>query len=199
MEQSKSERTKRLIVEKSAPIFNRHGYAGTSLSEIIDAVGLTKGAIYGNFADKDELALAALDYNFKAISDRIAEAVRAEENACDRLTAFARFYRDNFSSLVRTGGCPVLNAAVDSDDGNQAILRRVAGFLKIWMDTLSGIVRKGIEKNEIRTGTDPQNFATLFISLVEGGILLAKTTGKKEYLETAMDHIVEMVEGIRNG
>ncbi len=199
MEQSKSERTKRMIVEKSAPIFNRHGYAGTSLSEIIDAVGLTKGAIYGNFADKDELALAALDYNFKAISERIADVVRGEKNACDRLTAFARFYSDNFSYLVRTGGCPVLNAAVDSDDGNQAIMRRVVGFIRIWMDTLSGIVRKGIEKGEIRSGADPQKFAALFISLVEGGILLAKTTGKKEHLETAMDHIAEMVESIRNG
>lgn len=45
----KSERTRQFIIEKVAPIFNRKGYAGTSLSDLTEATGLTKGAIYGNF------------------------------------------------------------------------------------------------------------------------------------------------------
>src|ERR1700722_8888899 len=60
---SKAERTRQFIIEKTAPIFNKKGYAGTSLSDITAATGLTKGSIYGNFADKDEVALAAFDYN----------------------------------------------------------------------------------------------------------------------------------------
>jgi len=38
---------------------------GTSLSDMTDATGLTKGSIYGNFNSKDEVALAAFDHNLK--------------------------------------------------------------------------------------------------------------------------------------
>ena len=52
---SKAEKTKEFIIEKSAPIFNKKGYAGTSLADIMEATNLTKGSIYGNFENKDEL------------------------------------------------------------------------------------------------------------------------------------------------
>ena len=55
---SKAEKTREFIIEKAAPIFNTKGYAGASLNDIIDATGLTKGSIYGNFENKDEVAIA---------------------------------------------------------------------------------------------------------------------------------------------
>jgi len=69
--QKKSDRTRALIVEKSASLFNRKGFHGTSLSDIMEATGLTKGGIYGNFKReglnkkgvKEEIALAAFEYN----------------------------------------------------------------------------------------------------------------------------------------
>ena len=65
----KAEETRRFIIEKVAPIFNMHGYEGTSLSQLIEAIGLTKGALYGNFKNKDEIALAALEYNISKIKE----------------------------------------------------------------------------------------------------------------------------------
>ncbi len=59
---NKAERTRHFIIEKAAPIFNTKGYAGTSLSDMTEATGLTKGSIYGNFADKDEVALACFEH-----------------------------------------------------------------------------------------------------------------------------------------
>ncbi len=49
---TKSDRTKQFILEKVAPVFNKNGYFGTSMSDITEATGLTKGAIYGNFKNK---------------------------------------------------------------------------------------------------------------------------------------------------
>lgn len=49
---SKAERTKQFIIEKTAPIFNAKGYMGTSMNDIMNATGLTKGSIYGNFETK---------------------------------------------------------------------------------------------------------------------------------------------------
>ena len=62
---TKAEKTSQYIVETTAPLFNKNGYTGTSLSDITDTTGLTKGAIYGNFKNKEELALEAFNFNVK--------------------------------------------------------------------------------------------------------------------------------------
>ena len=66
---SKAERTSQYILETVEPVFNRLGYASTSMAEITKVTGLTKGAVYGNFENKEELALSAFDYNIKRISE----------------------------------------------------------------------------------------------------------------------------------
>ncbi len=63
---NKAERTKQFIIEQTASIFNKKGYAGTSLQDITAATSLTKGSIYGNFGGKDDVALAVFDYTWDA-------------------------------------------------------------------------------------------------------------------------------------
>jgi len=62
---TKSEQTKAFIIEKTAPIFNSKGYAGTSLTDITEATKLTKEVFMETLANKDEVALAAFDYNLR--------------------------------------------------------------------------------------------------------------------------------------
>ncbi|MBN1533303.1 MAG: TetR/AcrR family transcriptional regulator [Spirochaetes bacterium] len=190
----KSEITKQFIIEKAAPIFNKSGYAGTSISDITKAIGLTKGAVYGNFSNKDDIALEALEYNFREIYNDITGVLRKVTSICDRLKTFARYYRDNFDAIDAMGGCPILNAAIDSDDGNPHLRKKVQSLLKVWETSLIRIVEKGIERKEINPDTDARAFASLFISLMEGGIMLNKSTGKKTYLDNAVAHIETIVD-----
>ena len=92
----KSEETKRMIIEKVAPLFNKHGYEGTSQSDLTKAVGLTKGALYGNFKNKDDIAVAALKFNIKRIAEEIAERVSHKSDSCDKLIAIAEYYSNEF-------------------------------------------------------------------------------------------------------
>jgi len=62
---TKSDRTRQLIVEKAAHLFNVKGYAATSMSDIIEATGLAKGGIYGHFKSKEAIASEAFDYASK--------------------------------------------------------------------------------------------------------------------------------------
>jgi AcrR family transcriptional regulator len=60
---SKAEKTKQFIIEKTASLFNTKGYTSTSLSDITKATGLTKGSIYGNFENRDKVALEVYQFN----------------------------------------------------------------------------------------------------------------------------------------
>src|SRR5260370_40421637 len=63
---TKGEQTRRKIVAAAAPIFNQHGYAGSSLADLMAATGLKKGGIYRHFSSKEELAAVAFDYTWEA-------------------------------------------------------------------------------------------------------------------------------------
>ena len=103
---SKAERTKQLIIEKTAPIFNKKGYAGTSLTDMTDATGLTKGSVYGNFEDKDDVALAAFDYNMDKLIGQVREQQANQRSALNKLQAFITVYRNGLRTPVLTDGCP---------------------------------------------------------------------------------------------
>lgn len=189
----KAEETRNYIIEKAAPIFNRHGYAGTTMSQLTRAIRMTKGAIYGNFRDKNEIALAAFDYNFSEVSKKIRDVIRSRDNACDKLIAFANFYLDAFAEISGKGGCPLLNAAVDSDNAHQALKERVTDAIETWMATVTHLVYNGIERNQVDPKIRPESFASVFVSLIEGGIMLSKATGNTIHLSRNIDHLIHMI------
>mgnify|MGYP002345351536 FL=1 len=193
----KAEKTRHQIIEVAGPIFNRNGYAGTSLSELTEALGMTKGALYGNFRNKDEIALEAFEYNFGKISAGIEEALKGHDNSCDKLTAFADFYAEHYRVIARTGGCPLLNGAIDSDDGHPGLKKRVRGKIAYWKSNLIVLVQRGVRRGEIREDADAEGFAELFIALIEGGIMLSKVAGEDSPLQAVVRHIKGLVEAMR--
>lgn len=189
----KSEETRKFIIEKSAFLFNMHGYKGTTMSQLTKAINMTKGAIYGNFIDKDEIALAAFDHNFAEISKKIQEVVLSKENACDKLIAFANFYLDQFMEISRKGGCPLMNAVIDSDNIHPPLKARVSEAIETWINTVTRIVYSGIKHKQIHSNAKPEQFASVFVSLIEGGIMLSKATGNTIHLSRNIDQIICLV------
>ena len=190
---SKAEETRNFIIEKSAPIFNMHGYKGTTMSQLTQAINMTKGAIYGNFSDKDEIALAAFDYNFAEISKKIENVVLTKANACDKLIAFANFYLDGYADISRKGGCPLLNATIDSDHIHPKLKQRVAEAIKTWLTNVTKIIYSGIKRKQINPNAKPEPFASVFVSLIEGGLMLSKATGNTIHLSRNIDQIIHLV------
>ncbi len=187
------EKTQRYIIETSAPIFNKNGNRGTSLSQLTKATGLTKGALYGNFKNKDEIAVEAQKYNYGLISDNIAKIVRPIENICDKLIAMATYYDDHYFFIAETGGCPILNAAVDFDDGDPALKHVVRELMISWRKIIIKIAKKGILKQEVKKEVLPDTFSTKFVALIEGGIMMSKVTEDRLNLSYAVEHIIKIV------
>ncbi|MDB5230477.1 MAG: TetR/AcrR family transcriptional regulator [Chitinophagaceae bacterium] len=186
---SKSERTKQFIIEKTAPVFNAKGYAGTSLTDLSEATGLTKGSIYGNFENKDEVALAVFDYNFKKITDYIKEKIISRENAVERLLVYPEVYRNFLKIAFLKTGCPILNTATEADDTHPALREKAAEALNYWKKALENQVKRGIERKEIKENTDPTQLAVIIMSLIEGAVMQAKVSGRSKELIIAMDFL----------
>ncbi len=82
---TKGQQTRREIIEKAAPLFNKKGYEGTSLSDLMDVTGLQKGGIYRHFDNKEELAAAAFDYSWLKAANGRLDGVDDSADSVDRL------------------------------------------------------------------------------------------------------------------
>jgi TetR/AcrR family transcriptional repressor of nem operon len=193
---SKAERTRQLIIEKTASIFNTKGFAGTSISDMTEATGLTKGSIYGNFANKDEVALAVFDHNLQKLRSIIREEMAKHSTARGQLLAYIKIY-DNFLKYpFPVGGCPIMNTAVEADDTHPALKSRVNDAILTWKDQIIGLIKKGLTNKEFRPGINQEQTALTIIAMIEGAILITKATGKLNYRTAIMDAVETLIKGL---
>ena len=170
---SKGEQTRQEIIRKAAPIFNQKGYDGAALSDLMLATGLKKGGIYRHFDSKQELAGDAFDHAWKVAMDARFEGTEGIPNTVDRLKQIVRNFRDRRTGLV-PGGCPLLNTAIDSDDGNPQLRARARQALSSWLDRMQSITEEGQRRGEVRANVDSAKLATLIASTLEGSLMVSR-------------------------
>ena len=184
---TKGEQTRRKIVAAAAPIFNKRGYEGSSLSDLMEATGLKKGGIYRHFATKEELAAEAFDYTWEAAWDARWLHVDEKANGIEKLKQLVANFIDHRSPVA--GGCPILNTAIDADDGNPVLRAHVAKALRTWMTRLQNIVEQAQERGETQHRVDPKAVATLIIASLEGARMMSRIQRNDEALRNIRSHL----------
>ncbi len=189
---SKSARTRQFIIETTANLFNKKGYAGTSLSDLTNATGLTKGSIYGNFENKEEVALAVFDYNHAKIQGEVQKRMALATSYYDKLLVYVRVYDQYTVKSFPEGGCPILNTAVEADDTHNLLKDKAAKAVLKWQKAVQQLIRAGMEAGEFRPDVDVSRMALSLIALIEGGIMISKVTDNRQNL----DKVMKTVEGL---
>lgn len=188
-----SEQTTAYIINKVAPVFNKKGYIGTSLADLNKATQLSKGAIYCNFTNKEELAIIAFWHNVKKILGPLEESIKKETNSIDKLLAMSQFYRNYYDVSMQSGGCPVLNVGIDAKYNNPGLFNAAKEVSMKLLKGLNLIIKQGIKKGEIKKEINPRVYAQNIYSMIEGAVFMASTHEDKEYMDNMMDHINDLI------
>jgi len=191
---TKGEDTRREIVEKAAPLFNQKGFEGTSMSDLMRVTGLQKGGIYRHFSGKEELAAEAFDYAWQKAVERRLEGIDEAADAIERLKKMIDNFVDIRTGLV-AGGCPLMNTAIEADDGNPVLRARARGALSGWMARLTKAAEDGIAKREIDARVDCKALGQLIISTLEGALLISRLENDRASLDQVRKHLHEYLEG----
>lgn len=194
---SKADRTKKYIVEKTAPIFNEKGYVGTSMNDILEATGLSKGCVYGNFENKDEIALAAFDENYNTIVAYLRKQIEVRPNTIDRLLVYPETYRKFLELPFLEAGCPILNTSTEADDTHPLLRQKAVTALRFWKNAIEKLIVTGIDKKEIKASTNANEFSYILMSLIEGAMMQSKVTGNSEALVITMNYLEKMINDLR--
>jgi len=194
---SKGEQTRERILARSAQLFNRQGYFGASLADIMRETGLEKGGIYNHFSSKEQLALESFDYAYGLVQQRVRQALAGKFDAIERLMAIVSVFKGIFEDPLVPGGCPILNTAIEADDSNEALRDRARAAMDNWRTTIHRIVNKGVERQQIRPGVDADEVASILIATLEGAIMLSNLYKDSTHMKRAADHMTRYIETLR--
>ncbi|MGB1039640.1 MAG: TetR/AcrR family transcriptional regulator [Flavobacteriales bacterium] len=190
---TKSDRTKQFILQKVAPVFNKNGYFGTSMSDITEATGLTKGAIYGNFKNKEDLAYYSFYFNVSYVMTKLGAIIENHNTSIDQLLAISDFYKNDYLTNIDIGGCPIVNLGVDANHTNPKLYKAVKQVIIKIQGYIHDILIEGIKREEIKKEVNAKEFSSVMFSLIEGGIFTSMTMNDNTYLRNMMNHLDSVI------
>lgn len=191
---SKGSQTRQEILNRTVGLFNKHGYAGVSLSQIMEATGLKKGGIYNHFESKEQLSLAVFDFAIDKVRERFREGLLGKKTAPDRLKAILAIMARYVTDPPVEGGCPVHNTAIDSSHTHPFLQQRARAGMDELQGYIGATVEKGIARGELRSTVDAQHVASILMSTLEGALMMSRLYNDPIYMQRAVAHLSELIE-----
>lgn len=178
---SKGEETRQRIVELAAPLFNQRGYAGCSMSDIMEATGLEKGGIYRYFDSKESLAAEAFKFS-------LAQSRKVRTSDLDTVTGAVNklhYLMDRFFTEPSPiqGGCPLMNTAIDADDGNPVLRALARQAFADWRKRVTAIIQQGIREGDFPRSCHAVELADTLVAALEGALMLSRLDGDRRALK----------------
>jgi TetR/AcrR family transcriptional repressor of nem operon len=167
--------------------FWAHGYAGTSIQDLVDATGVNRASLYATFGDKDRLFLAALDRYVGQVTAarlaRLAEAETAREGV-------RRFFEDLISFGMNEGrglGCLLTNSVVELAPHDPRVATKLEASLGRVRNALEDTIRRGQAAGEFAPDRDPQALASFLLTVNQGLRVLMRADADEAELRAVVD------------
>jgi|SRR5690606_3683577 len=192
----KSARTQQHILERTAPVFNSKGFSGTSLADLTEATGLTKGALYGHFRDKEEIAVKAFGHAIRVVREQVRCNLSDKSSFREQLLGLLEFYAGYVLHPPVAGGCPLLNTAVEADDHLKFMRRALRKELEATVAFIQRLLDNGIAAGEFRRVPDTRALAFVVFCSVEGAIMFSRIERSAEPMRYIVDHCRQMLDQI---
>ncbi|MCP2277234.1 transcriptional regulator, TetR family [Nocardia amikacinitolerans] len=173
------------FLDAAADLFHTKGYHATGLNQLVSAGGAPKGSLYFHFpGGKEQLAAEALTQSSEELRDTL-RAILADGDTDAVFAAMAH----NLEASDFQRGCPLATVALDAAAESELIRQAcVAGF-DSWRAAIEEFLReKGLD------GERAANLSVVALTMLEGGLMLAKTQRDIAPLRTVADYLRTTLE-----
>jgi TetR/AcrR family transcriptional repressor of nem operon len=174
----------------------RSGFRSADLDAILAAAGVTKGALYYHFDNKEALGYAVVDEVMA--SDLHQKWVQPLRNAKDPIEVLVRIIQSE--SLKREDvqrGCPLLNLSQEMSGIDEGFRKRTAKLFKDWHDAMAGALRAGQRRGVVRNDVNANETATFLIATYEGYVVLTKNSQDPRMMQSGQRRVSGHLESLR--
>lgn len=156
---AKGLQTRQNIIEKSLQLFCVKGYFNTSINDILEATGLTKGGLYGHFASKEDLWYAVYDEALTIWRKVVFQGIQSGSDPLHRIqTLIENDIKNKLGKHVFEGGCFFHGMLVELCGQSEVLsnhlmqgFNQLAGVLRAWLEQADqqGLLKENLNFNEI--------------------------------------------------
>ena len=182
---------KNQALDAALSVFWRNGYLGTSMTELTQAMDISKPSLYAAFGNKEQLYLHAIERYREQQLTQHAEALAAEPEIKDAMRAFLRSVATMLASPDLPGGCMIVNSAVACDTA--ALPERVVEAIGTTVNEsafglLKDRLQKALRQRELAEDCSIEQLADYFTTIMTGMAVIAKVGGTRKRLFDIIEH-----------
>jgi TetR/AcrR family transcriptional repressor of nem operon len=190
------ERTRELLLQAAFQEMYRAGFRSADLEAILAAAGVTKGALYYHFDNKEALGYAVLDEIMA--NDLHRKWVQPLRNVKDPIDALVRIVQSE--SLKREDvrrGCPLINLSQEMSGLDEGFRKRTARLFRNWHEAVAGALREGQKRGVVRNDINANETATFLIAAYEGYVVLTKNSQDARTMKAGQRRVSGHLESLR--
>jgi AcrR family transcriptional regulator len=192
------EQTRQELLEAAFDEIWKSGFRAASLEAILAQAGVTKGALYHHFKNKQQLGYAVVD---EVLRERVTaqwiEPLLAAGDPIDALQQLPRGSGSESAEKSRLHGCPVNNLAQEMSGVDEGFRERIQAVLMEWRDGIATALRQGQVRGQVRENIQPEHAAMFILSVLEGAAGLAKSAQDPAVSEPCFEGLHYYLEALR--
>jgi len=174
----------------------RSGFRSADLDAILAAAGVTKGALYYHFDNKEALGYAVVDEVVASLThQKWVQPLRNTRNPIDRLVRIIQSESLKREDVRR--GCPLLNLSQEMSGLDEGFRRRTAKIFRDWHDAIAEALRDGQRRGVVRSDIDANETATFLIAAYEGYVVLTKNSQDARTMRSGQKRVRGHLESLR--
>ncbi len=187
--------TKDRIIAAATELFWTKGYGSTSIADILSRSQVNSGSLYYFFPGKQDLLLAVLDYYREHIGDMLLEpAWGGIDDPIERIFALLGRYRELIILTDCEYGCPIGSLALELHEPDPVVRERIAANFDGWVDAVREQLAKASDR--FPTGADLQGMAEFVLTVMEGGVMQARTYRDVGYFDRSVARLREYLSAM---
>jgi len=190
--------TRDKILDAAFQEIHKHGFQAASLSNILAKTGLTKGALYHHFPDKDRLGHAVIE---EVIHERLKktmfEPLRTTNDPIATLEEVIQLRADEATNNSVALGCPLNNLMQEMSPLDEDFKGRLMHILKTWQDVVTDALKRGQKARQVRADVDCRAAALFIVSAFEGCIGIAKNLQSTKEFRLCLAQLKDYIHGLQ--
>jgi TetR/AcrR family transcriptional repressor of nem operon len=182
------------LLDAARDVIRQKGFAATSVDDLCQSAGVTKGAFFHHFKTKDALGVAAANYWAETTSALFAKApYHAPDDPLDRVLAYLDFRRAIIGGETYEYTCLVGTMTQEVHDSAPTIRDACAKSIFGHAATLEADIKAAREQRGIDADWTVESLARHTQAVLQGGFILAKATGNPDLARESVDHLIRYV------
>jgi len=189
--------TRQRLLECAFDEIHKRGFRSASLDAILDRAGVTKGALYHHFDNKNALGYAVLDELVRPYMQAQWQSLRTADDPVSAAVAGLRKRREKLRERLLAYGCPFNNLAQEMSPHDEGFRTRLQGILSDWCGAYAEALSRGQASGKVRADVNTAAAAIFIVSAIEGVVGMAKTSQSSQLYEDGMRGLIEYLERLR--